>query len=104
MKGYQIEFFTMQDSYHNGKKISDWLLDEARSHHIRGATIFKGTCGFSHDHHNYSSIPVYGNVDHPEQVVLIVTDEESERVFNLLRAEKLHLFYVKIPVEFGQAN
>jgi len=102
MEGYKLEFFTLEDSYHKGKKISDWLLEEARSHNIRGATIFKGTCGFSHDHHNYSSIPIYGNVDHPEQVILIVNDDECERIFSLLRAEKLHLFYVKVPAEFGQ--
>ncbi|PRC93249.1 hypothetical protein S2091_1987 [Solimicrobium silvestre] len=104
MNGYQLEFFTLQDSFHNGEKISDWLLDVARSHNIRGATVFKGTCGFGHDHHNYSSIPLYGNVDHPEQITLIVNDDECERLFDILRKENLHLFYVKMPVEFGQVS
>jgi len=32
---------------------------------------------------------------------MVVTDEEAERLFAILRDEKIHLFYVKLPVEFG---
>jgi PII-like signaling protein len=104
MNGYQLEFFTLEDSFHNGKKISDWLLNEARSRNIRGATVFKGTFGFSYDHSHFATVPLFDNVDHPEQIVFIVNEIECTRIFEMLHKENLHLFYVKFPVEFGQAS
>jgi hypothetical protein len=34
-------------------------------------------------------------------VVMAMTGEETDRLFARLRAEGVHLFYVKTPVEFG---
>jgi hypothetical protein len=39
--------------------------------------------------------------DQPVEVLVAVTSEQSTRLFERLRAEKVHLFYVKTPVEFG---
>jgi PII-like signaling protein len=100
MKGYQLEFFTQQDLFHNGKHLSDWLVETARSHGIRGATVFMGTTGFGRDH-RLPSTQLFNLIDHPIQITMIVNDDECERLLALLRAEKLHLFYVKLAVEFG---
>jgi PII-like signaling protein len=100
MKGYQLEFFTQQDLFHGGKHLSDWLVDTARSHGIRGATVFMGTTGFGQKH-RVAATQMFDLVDHPVQITIIANEVECERLFSLLRAEKLHLFYVKLPVEFG---
>ncbi len=35
------------------------------------------------------------------EVVMVVTREEADRLFERLRSEGVHLFYAKTPAEFG---
>ena len=39
--------------------------------------------------------------DLPVEVTFAVSDEEAQKLLDLVRAEKLSLFYVKLPIEFG---
>jgi hypothetical protein len=39
--------------------------------------------------------------DQPQEIHLVVSMEDAERLFERLKAEKVHLFYIKSPVEFG---
>jgi len=103
MKGFQLEFFTQQDRYHGGKPISDWLIDIAQSHGIRGATAFMGDDGFGKDNRRHAAF-LFKIVDHPVQITMVVNEEECQRLFLLLVKENLHLFYVKLPVEFGKVG
>ena len=103
MNGFQLEFFTQQDLYHNGKHLSDWLLDVARSHGIRGATVFMGSTGFGQDR-RFHSAHMFDIIDHPMQITMVVSEAECEHLFALLKKEKLDLFYVKVPVEFGKVG
>jgi PII-like signaling protein len=103
MKGFQLEFFTQQDLFHQGKHLSDWLVEVARSHGIRGATVFIGATGFGQDRHIHAK-HMFDIVDHPVQITMVVTEAECDKLFALLSKEKLHLFYVKLPVEFGKVG
>jgi uncharacterized protein len=100
MKGFQLEFFVQQDKRHDHKAIWEWLLEVARSQGIRGATVFMGTMGFGH-HHRLHSAHFFELADQPIEITMVVTEEEANRLFALLTQERVHLFYVKMPVEFG---
>jgi PII-like signaling protein len=100
MDGFQLEFFMEQNKRHGHHALSDWLLETARSHGISGATVFTGTMGFG-QHRRIHSSHFFDLADQPVQVTMVVTEEEADRLFGLLREEKVHLFYVKLPVEFG---
>jgi len=39
--------------------------------------------------------------DQPLEVVAAVSAEEAQRLFERLRSEGVHVFYVKTPMEFG---
>jgi hypothetical protein len=39
--------------------------------------------------------------DQPLEVVMILSVEESDRLFERLNLEGVHLFYAKTPTEFG---
>ena len=101
MKGFQLEFFTQQDVFHEGKHLSDWLIDAARENGIRGATVFYGPAGFGQRNFIHAA-NFFDLLDHPVQILMVVNEEECERMFALLLKENLHLFYVKLPVEFGK--
>jgi len=100
MNGYQITFFTQQDHRHKGKPIGDWLVHLARGLDLRGATLIACGEGFGH-HRRIHSAHFFELADQPQEVVMAVTEEEAQRLFERLQAEGVHLFYVKTPVEFG---
>jgi PII-like signaling protein len=100
MKGYEITFFTQQDRLHGLKQISEWLLLTARNLGLRGATIVTGSEGYGHNRHIHSA-RFFELADNPQEIVMIVTEEESNLLFDYLQKEDVQLFYVKRPVEFG---
>ena len=100
MNGYQITFFTVQDHRHKGKPVGDWLVNLAQELGLRGATLVAGSEGFGH-HRRIHSAHFFELADQPMEVMMVANEEESERLFERLKAEGINLFYVKSPVEFG---
>ena len=100
MKGFQLEFFLLQNQRRGHQTLWEWLLETARAQGIRGATVFSGTVGFGHRHRLHSA-HFFELADQPVEVTMVVTEEEAERLFALLMQEKVNAFYVKVPVEFG---
>jgi len=100
MKGYQITFFSHQDNRHMGKQIGEWLVHLAQEMGLGGATLLAGGEGFGH-HKKIHSAHFFELADQPIEVMMAVTAEQSERLFERLKAEGVHLFYVKTAVEFG---
>ncbi|WP_027214644.1 DUF190 domain-containing protein [Burkholderia sp. WSM2232] len=100
MNGYQITFFTQHDRRHRGKLLADWLVNLAGELGLRGATVIPASEGIGH-HHRVHSAHFFELADQPLSVVMAMTSEEARTLFERLRAEGVHLFYVKTAVEFG---
>lgn len=100
MNGYQITFFTNQNKRHKGKPLGDWLVHLAQELSLPGATLLAGGEGFGH-HHRMHAAHFFELADQPVEVTMAVTAEQAERLFARLKAEGVHLFYVKTAVEFG---
>ncbi len=100
MKGFQLEFFTEQNRRHGHQALWEWLLHLARAQGIRGATVFMGTMGFGHHRHLHAA-HFFELADQPVEITMVVSEAEMEQLFTLLEQEGVHLFYVKLPVEFG---
>ncbi len=98
--GYQITFFTSQDRRHKGKPVGEWLIHLAQELDLPGATLLTGGEGFGH-HRRIHSAHFFELADQPVEVTMAVTAEQAERLFARLKAEGVHLFYVKTAVEFG---
>lgn len=100
MHGYQITFFTQQDHRHNGKPLADWLVRLAQELGLPGATLIAAGEGFGH-HGRLHSARFFELADRPQEVTMAASAEETDRLFERLKAEGVHLFYVKTAVEFG---
>jgi PII-like signaling protein len=100
MNGYQISFLTVQGHKHHGKPVAEWLVQVAMETGMRGATVLTAAEGFG-QHRRVHSAHFFELADQPIEVVMAVTEEESQKLFSRLEAEGVHLFYVKAPVEFG---
>ena len=100
MNGYQITFFTHQDRRFKGKQIGDWLMHLVQELGLRGASLHAGCESFARGGRVHSA-HFFELADQPVEVLIAVTTEEAARLFDRLKAEGVHLFYVKTPVEFG---
>jgi uncharacterized protein len=100
MNGYQLTFFTQQANRHHGKPLAHWLVEQARALGIHGATLIGASEGFGHRGRIHSTHFI-DLADQPIEVVMAVTLEECDRLFRILRDEKVKIVYVKAPVEFG---
>lgn len=100
MKGYQITFFTQQDCRHQHQPMAEWLLHVARDLGLRGATVVAGSEGYG-QHRRIHSAHFFELADQPQEIVMAVSEEEAERLFEHLKKAGVKLFFVKTPVEFG---
>src|SRR5688572_7193974 len=100
MNGYQVSFFTVQDHKHNGRPLAEWLVQLAKNMGLRGITVIPASEGFGH-HRRVHSAHFFELADQPVEILMAVTEDELNRLFERLRAEAVHLFYVKTAVEFG---
>jgi PII-like signaling protein len=101
MKGYQLSFLTVQGHRHGGKTVAEWLMSLAKEVGVRGATLIAGSEGFG-KHGRIHSAHFFELTDQPIEVVMAVTEEEAATLFERIREEKVKVFYVKAPVEFGE--
>lgn len=100
MKGFIVTFFTQQSRGRGDLTIARWIVNKAQQLGIRGATVLSGQEGFGHDG-RYHSESLFDLEDRPMQVVLVVTVEECDRLFNAIKKEDLSIFYTKTETEFG---
>jgi PII-like signaling protein len=88
------------DRRHNGKQLSEWLISLALEMHLPGATQIAAVEGFGSDRRIHSAHFIE-LTDQPVEIQMTVSSDDAERLFDRLRDEKVQLFYVKSPVEFG---
>jgi uncharacterized protein len=103
MLGYQLTFFTQQDRNHKGRSLAKWLIEEARNLGIGGATLIPAAEGFGHDR-KLRSIGFFELADQPLEVTMAVSETDADRLFARLKEEKLNIFFVKTPIEFGMTG
>ncbi len=103
MQGFQLTFFTQQDRRHGGLPLGEWLIQEARKLGVAGATLIAATEGFGHDRKLHSA-HFFELADQPIEITLAIGETDAQRLFEKLREEKIHIFYVKTPIEFGMTG
>lgn len=103
MQGFQLTFFTQQDRRHGGLPLGEWLVQEARSLGVAGATLIAATEGFGHDRKLHSA-HFFDLADQPIQIMMAISQEDTDRLFEKLREERINIFYIKTPIEFGMTG
>jgi hypothetical protein len=59
--------------------------------------------GFGHGG-KIRSVHFFELTEQPIELTMAVTGEEAERLFTRLQDEKVNIFYVKTPIEFGMTD
>jgi PII-like signaling protein len=104
MKGICLKFYVHEHRRHHGILLYEWLLERAKKLGIHGGSAFRAIAGFGrhgilHEDHFFE---LAGNL--PVEVVFMVGEEEAARLLELIEQEKVHVFYVKMPAEYGVVN
>ena len=104
MDGCFLRFYVHEGHRHQQKLLWEFLLQQASQLGIRGGSAFRAMAGFGRHHvlHEDHFFELAGSMT--VEVEFIVTDEEAERLLQLLRQEKVRAFYARIPARFGVLN
>ncbi|HEX4268226.1 MAG TPA: DUF190 domain-containing protein [Steroidobacteraceae bacterium] len=104
MQGSLFRFYVREDHRHHGRPIWEWLLEEGNKLGIRGGSAFKAMAGFGRHHmlHEARFCELAGTLT--VEVEFIVTQEEAQKLLELLHREKARLFYAYTPALFGVIN
>jgi len=104
MKGVFLRFYMHESHRHRHHLLHEWLLEQARKLGIHGGTVFRAVAGFGHHGklHFQHFYELAGDLT--MQIDFVVSEEEAQSLIDVVRREKIRLFYLKIPAEFGVIN
>ena len=104
MQGSLFRFYVHEGHRHHGRLVWEWLLEQGNKLGIRGGSAFKAMAGFGRHHvlHEAHFFELAGSLT--VEVEFIVTPEEAQKLLDLLREEKVRLFYAYTPASFGVIN
>ena len=101
MNGTYLKFYVQEGRHLHGVLAYEWLLAKAQGLGLRGGSAFRAVAGFGRHgvlHEDYF-IELAGDL--PMEVGFAVSDDEADRLLQLLRDEKVSVFYVRLPAQFG---
>jgi len=104
MQGTYLKFYVHENRNHQHTLVYEWLLEQAKKLGIHGGSAFKAIAGFGrhgvlHEDHFFELAG-----DLPVEVVFMVSDDEADRLLELVKSSDLTLFYVRLPAEYGIIN
>lgn len=101
MQGSFLRFYVHENDRVHGRPAWEWLLDQANRLGIRGGSAFKAMAGFGRHHvlRESTFFELAGSLT--VEVEFIVTDDETQRLLDLVRREQQRMFYARIPAQFG---
>lgn len=104
MKGTYLKFYVQENRHHQHMLVYEWLLEQAKNLGVCGGSAFKAMAGFGHHGvlHEDHFFELAGDL--PVEVVFMVSEEEAERLIEIIKNKGLALFYVRMPAEYGVVN
>ena len=104
VNGALLRFYVQEGHRHHGLLLWEWLLKKASKLGIRGGSAFRAVGGFGRHHvlREPAFFELAGTV--AVEVEFSVTDAEAQQLLELIAEEKIRLFYVRIPAQFGVIN
>ena len=104
MQGSFLRFYVQEGHRYRHRLVWEWLLERANKLGIRGGSAFRAMAGFGRHHmlHEERFFELAGTLT--VEVEFVVTEEEARQLMQLLREEKVRLFYAFIPATFGVVN
>ena len=102
--GVYLHFYVHENRKHRHILLYEWLLEQAKKLGIHGGSAFRAIAGYGrhgilHEQHFFELAG-----DLTIKVEFIVTPEEAREMLDLVKREKVHIFYSMAQGEFGALN
>ncbi|HCA27077.1 MAG TPA: hypothetical protein DEP05_05470 [Betaproteobacteria bacterium] len=100
MQGVYLKFFMTELQKHNGELLYEWLLEQAKKMGIPGGSAFRAIAGYGRHRkiHEETFFELAGDV--PIELSFYLNEMQAAQLLQLVKTEKLNLFYVKSQAEF----
>ena len=101
MNGTILRFYVNENRTYRHVALFEWLLEQAKKLGIQGGSAFRAVAGYGrhgilHEEHFFELA-----AEMTIEVEFVVTDEEADKLLDLLRRERVSIFYARVPAEFG---
>jgi len=101
MKGTLLRFYVHENRKHRRRLLYEWLLEQAKQLGIHGGSAFRAIAGFGrhgvlHEEHFFELAG-----DLTVEIDFAVSDDDAQRLIDCLTAERISIFYVRVPIEYG---
>ena len=101
MRGAFLRFYVHENRKHHHILLYEWLLEQARNLGIHGGSAFRAIAGYGrhgilHEEHFFELAG-----DLTVEIDFAVSDDDAHRLLEHLKAERIHLFYIRMPIEYG---
>jgi uncharacterized protein len=100
-KGTLLRFYVHENRKYHHILLYEYLLEQAKRLGIHGGSAFRAIAGFGrhgilHEEHFFELAG-----DLTVEIDFAVTDEEADQLLDFIRGERISIFYVRMPIEFG---
>ncbi|HEX6138404.1 MAG TPA: DUF190 domain-containing protein [Casimicrobiaceae bacterium] len=104
MKGTLLRFYVHENRKHRHRLLYEWLLEQAKQLGIHGGSAFRAIAGFGRhgvlrEEHFFELAG-----DLPVEIDFAVSDDEAQRLLDRIGAERISIFYVRLPIEYGSVE
>ena len=101
MNGTILRFYVHENRTHRHIALFEWLLEQAKKLGVHGGSAFRAIAGFGrhgilHEEHFFELA-----ADMTIVVEFVVSAQEAEKLLDLLKHERVSVFYTRVPAEFG---
>ena len=99
-----LRFYVHEGQRCGGRPLWEWLLAEANRAGLSGGSAFRAMAGFGRHHrlHEDRFFELAGSV--AVEVEFLVDEADAARLLALVEAQKVRVFYVRLPAEVGVLN
>ncbi|HUW50509.1 MAG TPA: DUF190 domain-containing protein [Sulfuricella sp.] len=96
-----MKFYIGEIQRHGSVLLYEWLLEQAKGMGIAGGTAIRAIAGFGRHGrlHEEAFFELAGDL--PVEVEFMLSEQQAEQLLALIRVEKLQLYYVRMPAEYG---
>jgi PII-like signaling protein len=104
MNGTNLRFYVHENRKHHGILLYEWLLETAKTAGIHGGSAFRAIAGFGRHGvlHEQQFFELAGDLT--VEIEFLLNNDQADMLLGLLRREQVHVFYAKVPAEFGSTN
>jgi PII-like signaling protein len=101
MNGTILRFYVHENRTHKHIALFEWLLEQAKKLGIHGGSAFRAIAGYGrhgilHEEHFFEL-----SADMTIEVEFVVSDADADKLLDLLRRERVSIFFARVPAEFG---